>query len=69
MTKEQIQQLYIRVCRDSGFQLEYIQAAILTSRVIGCTALEIWLAFPSLGVMDEVARGLHPATKVVHEAK
>jgi len=64
MTKKEIQDLYIRVCRDSGFQIEYIQAAILTSRVIGCSALEIWLAFPSLGVMDEVARGIHPASKI-----
>lgn len=64
MTREQIQQFYIRVCRDSGFRLDYIQAAILTSRVIGCSALEIWLAFSSLGVMEEVAKGLHPSTKI-----
>jgi hypothetical protein len=58
-----IQQIYVRVCRDSGFGLDSIRAATLTANMVGCSPLEVWLAMPSLDVMDEIAAGQHPVAK------
>lgn len=56
-----IQRFYIRVCKDSGFGLDSIRAATLTAQAFRCSPLEVWLAMPSLDVMDEIAAGKHPA--------
>lgn len=61
MNRADIQKVYIRVCRDSGFKMDGVQAATLAAKVIGCSPLEIWLAMPSLNVMDQIAKGDHPA--------
>jgi hypothetical protein len=62
MTKrETTQTLFVRVCRDSGFQLDAVRAAQLTASMVGCHPLEVWLAMPSLTVMNEIAAGTHPA--------
>lgn len=63
MTREQIQQLFIRTCRDSGFGLEASEAANLVGRVAKISPLEVWTAFGALAVMDAIARGEHPASR------
>lgn len=61
MTRHEIQTLYVRVCRDSGYRLPYDRAAALVSDMIGAgTALEIWLQFSSVATMMEIAEGRHP---------
>lgn len=65
--KQKIRDVYIRVCRDSGFSMDSIKAATLTGVVVGCHPLEVWLAMPSLDVMDQIAAGNHPAAKSLHQ--
>lgn len=64
MDRKSRQDAFIRVCQDSGFQLETDRAAHLAGSVVGCSALEIWLAMPSMSVMDEIAAGTHPAAAI-----
>ncbi len=56
-----LQQIYIRVCRDSGFQLDPHRACALAAKIVGKHPLEIWMAMPSLDVMSEIAAGKHPS--------
>lgn len=56
-----IQDLYIRVCRDSGFAMEYTRAAHFAGKVGGFHAMDVWTAMPSLQVMEQIAKGEHPA--------
>lgn len=58
-----IQDMYVRVCRDSGFQLSWEQATKLTAKVGGWHPLDVWMAMPSMDVMEEIAEGKHPASK------
>ena len=52
---------YIRICRDSGFTIEFERAAALTGQLFGITALEVWPCFPYLKDMMDIASGTHPA--------
>ena len=61
--RQLIQKIYVRICRDSGFGLDNIRAAILTGRIVGCHPLEVWAAMPSLDVMAEIAAGTHLAAR------
>lgn len=63
MERKQIQDLFIRVCRDSGFQLSGTDAAVIAARSVGISPLEIWTAMPGIAVMDEIASGSHPAAR------
>ena len=67
--RETIQQVYIRVCRDSGFRLGFDRAAHLAGKILGVSALEIWLAMPCIGVMMDIATGRHPAAHDPHPTK
>jgi hypothetical protein len=58
-----IQELFIRVCRDSGFTLDAARAAGVAAIAFGCHPLEVWMAMPSLDVMNEIAAGKHPAAR------
>lgn len=57
------QDVFIRVCRDSGYQMDARNAAILAAKVVGCHPLDIWKAMPDLSVMARIARGEHPAAR------
>ncbi|ANC85486.1 hypothetical protein A7E77_00365 [Sphingomonas sp. NIC1] len=57
------QDLYIRVCRDSGFQLDMYRAAALAGKIGGFHALDVWTAMPSLDVMAQIAAGTHPSAR------
>jgi hypothetical protein len=67
--RETIQQAYIRVCRDSGFGLSFDRAAHLAGKMLGMSALEIWLAMPCMDVMMNIATGKHPAAHRPHPNK
>lgn len=58
--RKTLQQLYIRVCRDSGFKLDLHRACALAAAAAGKHPMDIWLAMPSLDVMFEIAAGTHP---------
>lgn len=59
--RKTIQDIYIRICRDSGFQLSWDRAAHLAGQVGGFHALDVWNAMPSLDTMRQIAAGEHPA--------
>jgi hypothetical protein len=63
VTKELIHELYHRNCKDTGYKMDYIKAAIFTASVLKISPLQIWMAFPCLDVMDQVAKGTHPYCK------
>ena len=56
------QDIYIRVCKDSGFNLESTRAAIIAANVIGCHPMEIWMAM-EFDLMNRIASGEHPVCK------
>lgn len=60
MTRKQIQDIYIRVCRDSQFTLDAQRAAILVGMMLNKSPLEVWLNM-DINVMERVASGEHPA--------
>lgn len=63
MTPEErklMQDVYIRVCKDSGFLLNASQAAIFAAKIIECHPLEIWLSL-DFDLMNRIASGEHPA--------
>lgn len=59
--RELLVQLFIRVCRDSGFRLDYIRAAILAGDIAKRSPLEVWIALGSFDLMERIATGEHPA--------
>lgn len=63
-----IRSLYLRVCRDSRYTISSGNAAILVAQMLGISPLEVWVAMPSLSVMDEIAAGAHPAAQKALEA-
>lgn len=62
-SRDEIQQLYIRICRDSRFTIGYLQAAILAGEVLKISPIEVWTSLGSLDTMEEIAKGIHPALK------
>lgn len=63
MNRKLVQDIYIRVCRDSLFSLPAVRAAALAAMILKTHPLAIWLAMPSYDVMEEIARGQHPAVR------
>lgn len=61
VTNEDIQKLYIRVCRDSGFDMGWLDASFLTAQIYGLNPLHVWHAFGSIVTMQSIATGEHPA--------
>lgn len=61
--RELWRQVFIRVCRDSGFQLSAERACHLTGQIVGAHPLLVWSAFPSMEVMREIAAGSHPTAQ------
>lgn len=61
MDRKKIQDLYIRVCRDSGWQFDYLDAAKFAAKVGGFHPMDVWLAMPDLSTMRKIAQGNHPA--------
>ena len=61
--RKKIQDVFIRVCRDSGFQLEATRAANLASDALGIHPLQVLTAMGSMEAMERVATGEHPAVQ------
>lgn len=57
-TRSEIQQMYIRVCRDSRFKMPLVQAAHLAAKVLGVSALQVWIAL-DFSNMERIANGTH----------
>jgi hypothetical protein len=60
MEKKLKQDLYIRICRDSGYSMDAIKASCFVAGMLKCSPLEIWLSMPSFSVMEDIAKGVHP---------
>jgi hypothetical protein len=58
-----IQDLYIRICRDSLFKMDFVAAAQIAGKVGDFHPMEVLMALPSMDVMMEIARGEHPCVK------
>lgn len=56
------QDVYIRVCKDSGFQLDLFTAVHLAAGALGISSMELWVRMGiDLAVMEQIALGKHPA--------
>jgi hypothetical protein len=53
------QEVFIRVCKDSGFMLSSTDAAILAAKVLKCNPIEIMIAL-DFDLMNRIASGEHP---------
>lgn len=56
---ETIRKIYIRVCRDSRFQMEPENAARFAASVAGCAPMDV-LAALGHDAMTSIANGTHP---------
>ncbi|QDP65824.1 MAG: hypothetical protein Unbinned7865contig1001_23 [Prokaryotic dsDNA virus sp.] len=59
--RKAIQDLYIRISKDSGWSMSYTNVAKLAAQILGIHPLEVARAFADLGLMERVAKGDHPA--------
>lgn len=58
--RELTQDIFIRVCRDSGWRLDMYRAAALAAKVLGKHPMDIWIAMPDLQTLERIASGQHP---------
>lgn len=56
-----IKKVYISVCKDSGFNLHWEDAAVLTADILNILPLEVGLAFNKMHELNQIALGLHPS--------
>jgi hypothetical protein len=61
-----ITDLYVQICKDSKFKLEYHRAAHLAAGVLNIHALDVLAAIGDLKTMIKIAEGNHP---VCHKEK
>lgn len=59
-SRKTVQDVFIRVCRDSMWQIDAINAAKLTASVVGKHPLQVWSDVGSLDIMNQIAAGTHP---------
>lgn len=60
MERKVITDLYIRVCKDSGFELDCIEAAKLVANILTIDPFQVWEAMGTFSVMQRCANGTHP---------
>lgn len=60
--REHIQQIFIRVARDSGFKMDAFEVAKMTASLAKAQPLEVMGAF-GFANMISVANGTHPVVK------
>lgn len=60
-SRELIQNTYIRVAKDSGWKMNYIEVAKFVGSLLGEQPMIVCAAFGSLSLMEKVAKGGHPA--------
>jgi hypothetical protein len=62
VSRSTMQQVYIRLCRDSCFTIDAVRAAQLAAAVCNVHPLQIWLAL-DWDTMQRIAAGTHPLTR------
>ena len=62
MDRKTITDAYVRVCRDSGFQMEATAAAHFVAKLLNIHAFDVWFAM-DLSTMRRIADGTHPAAR------
>ena len=55
-----IHKLFVRVCHDSGYKLEWTKATRLVADILGMHPISVWAAFPGMDDMERIANGSHP---------
>lgn len=60
MDADAIQNVYIRIARDSQFRMDHIEVAKLAGAVLALHPFEVYCTFPYMDVMKDVAEGNHP---------
>jgi hypothetical protein len=61
---DDIQKMYVRVCRDSGFRMETARAAHFTAQLLDVSALDVWFAL-GLDNMERIAGGTRGIIRVL----
>lgn len=61
MDRKEMQDLYIRICRDSCWKMDHVEAAKFTGKMLNVSPIEVWCSFSGLDVMEQIAKGEHPA--------
>ena len=64
ITRTLKQDVYIRICRDSGYQIEFDRAAAMAANILGCSPLDIWMSLGTDNMMA-IASGSHPILQKV----
>jgi hypothetical protein len=62
-TRKHIQDVFIRIARDSGFSLSGTDVAIFAGQLLNCSPFTVYAAFGSFDTMNTVADGTHPIHK------
>lgn len=57
--RKEVQDSYIRLCRDSRFRLSATDAAIFVGKVLDISPVEVW-AHLGMDNMERIAAGTHP---------
>lgn len=65
--RKTITDLYVRLCRDSRFTLDAVQAMALTGTVLGLHPLVVWVNMPSFSTAEDIASGNHPVTRALSQ--
>lgn len=63
MERKIITDAYVRVCKDSGFQLEAVRASQITASMLGIHPLDVLGALGTMQALEQVADGTHPVCK------
>ncbi len=64
MNKEYIQSVFIRIAKDSQFQMDTFKLIHFVANLLKIHPIEVWAAFPYLDTMHEIASGKHPILKI-----
>lgn len=59
-TRRHVQEMYIRICRDSGFTMHWHRAAVFAAELCDISALELWTLFGDYKTMKAIAKGEDP---------
>lgn len=57
--RQEIMDIYARVCKDSRFRMDMIDAAHFAAKVFGGIAADVWFA-SDFSTMERLANGTHP---------
>jgi len=60
VSRQTVQNVFIRVCRDSRWSMDAIKAAKLTGKIVGKHPLLVWADVGTLDIMHQIAAGTHP---------